>query len=273
MKALIDLGEPFVSLECTGDNSSDRTTPLLLLASYSSEGFGTNFQMSAKIALLLTRGANVKATNIGGETCLHLILQGHYHPNGDGCWCYNKDRVRRHSHNIKDSVMLMISAGADVCAVDGYGLSVSDVAMNSGNNAIWMEALSHCSIDVRDVLARRNIDPARSTALSPEFSEPPRSIVSKISLVEYLELRKTSPRYDIQEWKAESQLYSSSEDEESEDEEGECDGSEDIEKHRGDLAQHTAGLTKANQNGDRNQNEENYINYDGDIAGTKAKLD
>ena len=164
----------------------------------------------------------------------------------------------------------MISAGADVCAIDGYGLSVSDVAMDPESNAIWMKALSHCSIDVRDVLARRNIGPARSTALSSEYSEPPRSIVSKISLVEFLELRKTIPGYDTEyEWtKVEPELYSSSEDEESE-----CDGSEDVEKHRGGLAQHTAGLTKANQNGDRNQNEEDCINYDGEIVGTKAKLD
>lgn len=75
MKALLDLGQPFISLECHSDNSDNSAiegTPLLLLAQIHSTKLYSNLQISDKIALLLSQGANVKATNALGKSCLHL---------------------------------------------------------------------------------------------------------------------------------------------------------------------------------------------------------
>lgn len=192
MKALIDLGEPFISLECTGDNNPNGTIPLLLLAYTHSRGSAELFQTAGKVALLLSRGANVRAKNSQGETCLHLVLSPHEHSE-PRCWCDDDEAyVWRHLCRTKDIVILMISAGADVCAIDEYGLSVTDIAIDSSQHALWTEALKYCGIDIQDVLARPNFDPARSTALSSEYSQPHRSVTSKVSLEEYLERRKAS---------------------------------------------------------------------------------
>ena len=193
LKALIDLGEPFISLESItesiSDSHSENNVPLLLLAYLHSKNYYTNVQIPDKVGLLLTRGANIKARNPQGKTCLHLVLLEHLH-DGDHCWCNDGYKLWRHQCRTRDMVILMITAGADVCAVDGKGKSVSDVAIRSGQQTLWTEALEYCGIDIKDVLARPNLDPAHSTALSPEYSQPPRSVTSEMSLEKYLQRRK-----------------------------------------------------------------------------------
>ena len=115
----------------------------------------------------------------------------------------------------KDIAILMISAGADVCAIDDHGRSVSDIAMQSGQQGVWTEALKYCGIEIKDVLARPNANPAHSTALASQYSDPPRSVTSEISLAEYLERRKAIPRNP--RVRVQSPRSSSSEDDESED--------------------------------------------------------
>ena len=225
VKALIDLEEPFVSLENTGNNLLDANIPtpyanipLMLLAYLHSQQWGTNLQMADKVGLLLTRGANVKARNSSGGTCLHLVFLEHHHRGG--CWlCCDGSRLRRHLCRTKDIVILMITAGADVCAVDGEGESVSDVAIRSGQQSLWTEALKYCGIDINDVLARSKVDTACSTALSPEYSQPPRSVTSKMSLEEYLERRKAFCVPEEKEFRGLVPIFDSSEDDDSGDEE------------------------------------------------------
>ena len=240
MKALIDLGERFISLESTGDKSPEGTIPLLLLAYHHSQNWGESYQISDKIALILSRGADVKAKNSRGETCLHLAFL-------KGCW-YNRERkVWQHlSDTTKDVVILMISAGAGVCAIDEQGRSVSDAAADSGQQSIWTEALKYCGVDIRDVLARSKTDSAHSTALSPRYSELPRTVTSKLSLTEYLGRRKTSAPGENG---CVGGLYlSSSEDDESENEgENESEG-EDVAENASTTTEEERNLTKRAQN-------------------------
>ena len=239
MKALIDLGERFISLESTGDKRTDGTIPLLLLVYNHSQNWVGNYQISDKIALILSRGANVKAKNSRGETCLHLVFLG-------CCWCNREAKTWQHLSDTKDIFILMISAGADVCAIDEQGRSVSDAAAQSGQQSIWTEALKYCGIDIRDVLARSRIDSAHSTALSPRYSEPPRTVTSKISLTEYLGRRKISAPGEIG---CVGGLYlSSSEDDESENEsENESEG-EDVAENVSATTEEGRNLTKRTQN-------------------------
>ena len=112
----------------------------------------------------------------------------------------------------------MITAGADVCAIDGEGESVSDVAIRAGQQILWTEALKYCGIDINDVLARFRVDAACSTALSPEYSQPPKSVTSKMSLEEYSEKRKAFCVPEEKEFRGLVPIFDSSEDDNSGDE-------------------------------------------------------
>ena len=110
----------------------------------------------------------------------------------------------------------MITAGADVCAVDGDGQSVSQIAIYSGQEKLWTEALKYCGIDINDVLARSKVCAACSTALSPEYSQSPRSVTSKLSFEEYLERRKAFLAAEERVGRYKVSELDSSEDDESE---------------------------------------------------------
>ena len=163
----------------------------------------------------------------------------------------------------------MISAGADVCAADEYGWSVSDVAIHSGQEVLWTEALKYCGIDIKDVLARPNVNPAHSTALSSQYSQPSRSVTSKTSLEEYLEWRKAFSIPDESNYDHCCPEFSSSEDDdESDHDKREDDGSENEE-----LAEETSMITEMEQNEFDDENHKVPVRYEDSVVGGKAKLD
>ena len=227
--------------------------------------------MPDKVGLLLTRGANVKARNDLGETCLHLVLFKPFHHDRDFL-CDNESHLRRHQYRTKDIVILMITAGADVCAVDEYGQSVSDVAIRSGQQTLWIEALKYCGIDIKDVLARPKFGAARSTALSPEYGQPPRSVTSKMSFEEYLVRRKTFCVPDEREFTRTYNHFDSSEDDESENEDLKSGNSpfEDDEGEDGGWAEAVNETSKADEQESDGANHKTPIQYE---SSGKAKLD
>ena len=236
LKSLMNLGEPFISLETTGDHNPAETTPLLLLAYYHTSPFIESVQIPDKIALLLNRGANVNSRNSRGETCLHLVCSGNsHHEHHCLCaWLASPCRFQRYLPETRDILIMMISAGADVCAMDEEDRSVSDVAIGSENLTLWTEALEYCGVDIKGVLKRRNVNSAYSTALGSQYNEPPMSVRSKISLAEYLEQRRGFRGSEYEDWKW-SPLISSSEDDDSEDENQAEETSEDDNSEKGDL--------------------------------------
>lgn len=156
----------------------------------------------------------------------------------------------------------MITAGADVCAINEPGWSVSAVAIHLGQQTLWTEALKYCGIDIKDVLAQPGIDPAHSTALSSEYSQPPKSVTSKISLEEYLKRRKSFLVPEEEARSMKDQLDSSEDDNSSEDEDldrGHC-SSEDDESEDFHWAEDTSNISEVN-------------NHKDCIAKGKAKLD
>ena len=227
--------------------------------------------MPDKVGLLLTRGANVKVRTSRGKTCLHLVLSKHAH-HDRGCWCDNESYLRRHQYRTKDIVILMITAGADVCAVDEYGQSVSDVAMRSGQQTLWIEALKYCGIDIKDVLARPKFGAARSTALSPEYSQPPSSVTSKMSFEEYLVRRKAFCVPEERDFKEICNQFDSSEDDESENEDLKSGNSpfEDDEGEDGGWAAAVNETSKVDEQESDDEDPEAPIQYE---SSGKAKLD
>ena len=263
MKALIDLGEPFTSLESTGDNNPHGTIPLLLLVSVHSWIDSANCQTGDKIALILSRGANAKARDSQGETCLHLVFSKHHHHSERGCWCEN-EAGQHYFSETKDIVIMMISAGADVCAIDEQGKSVSDAAINSGLRQIWIEALKCCGIDIKDVLARPKVNPAHSTALSTQYNRQIRSVASKISLAEYLKGRKASSTGYF--WRNENREFSSSDDDD-ESEDGESESENE------DWAEEESKSIETKRKESVEENEYIHPKYEESIPRGKAKLD
>lgn len=225
----------------------------------------------------------MKARDSRGRTCLHLVLSAHDHLERR-CWFDDGGaRLWRHLCKTKDTVILMISAGADVCAIDEEGYSVSDVAINSGQLALWTETLKYCGIDIKDVLARPNVDPAHSTALSSEYSQPHRSVTSKVSLKEYLERRKAFRVPEENEIEGREACLDSSEDDdsvddrigddESEDDESWDDESEGEWSESMDWAEDTSEASEIDKKEYDDGNHEFPIQYGGGITKGKAKLD
>lgn len=132
---ILNLGGEFINYE--GRDKYGRTMLL-----YSSQGVGYSLNPHC-IKILLDRGASVTARNNYGETCLHLALEWIRFPVNT---------------SEKDSILLLVKAGADVYATDYSGISVSDVAnistfsdrkRNRGTYRIdlWDEVFTECGYD------------------------------------------------------------------------------------------------------------------------------
>ena len=132
---ILNLSGEFINYE--GRDKYGRTMLL-----YSSQGVRYSLNPHCS-KILLDRGASVTARNNYGETCLHLALEWIRFPVNT---------------SEKDSLLLLVKAGADVYATDYSGKSVSDVANISTfsdrkrNRSIyridlWDEVLTECGYD------------------------------------------------------------------------------------------------------------------------------
>ena len=160
----------------------------------------------------------MEARNHRGETSLHAVFPRHFTftLNRLSRGCDKEAALQRHLSESIDILISMVSAGADVCAIDDQGRSVSDAAFDSGQEVAWTKALKYCGIDINDILAHPNFDPARSSALSSRYNKRPKSVTSKLSLAEYLKRRKPCAR--VLPWYETDRYLSSSEDDDSENE-------------------------------------------------------
>lgn len=127
---ILNLGGEFINYE-----GRDKYGQTMLL--YSSQGVGDGLEPHC-IKMLLDHGASVTARNNFGETCLHLALY----------WLRFPVETLE-----KDSLLLLVKAGADVYAKDYSGISVSDVANRRERNGyaywrdLWDEVLTECGYD------------------------------------------------------------------------------------------------------------------------------
>jgi hypothetical protein len=100
-----------------------------------------------KIFLLLQRGADIRITNHYGDTCLHIIL-GSRHARWISDRCYREE--------LKDILMCMVTAGADVFASNRKGETISQAACWNGHVDLWREVLGECGYDPGEVFCPEN---------------------------------------------------------------------------------------------------------------------
>jgi hypothetical protein len=183
---MIDHGYPLVA-----PNSiiSSKRIPLQVLLGYfvyasRQQVLGITFRIPSKIALLLSRGADPTLRDRFGNGLIHTALcSGKLSSTFDGLVTavFNEE--------LKDILMLLITAGADVVAVNDYGDCASDIAVHYGNWPEWEEALQECGYDLKNVLKRgHGANEGQSTAIDFTTSVVKHSL---LTFSEYLEIRKS----------------------------------------------------------------------------------
>jgi hypothetical protein len=182
---MIDHGYPLVAPNFI--IGSERT-PLQLLLSFfvrtSREDLADVFQIPSKVALLLSRGADPTLHDRFGNSLIQrTLLSGKRSSTFDGLVTAD------FNEELKDILMLLITAGADVLAVNDGGHCASDIAVRYGNRSEWEEALQECGYDLKEVLkCRHRENEGQSTAIDFTTSAVNHSL---LTLSEYLEIRKS----------------------------------------------------------------------------------
>lgn len=176
------MGCPFISPNSTEADYIE-SSPLLILAWHHSTGSSDDFETPDKVALLLARGADVNQRDFLGNTCLHIAMNENECP-------FEKTRLERQTV-LKDILMLMITAGADVQAVNDNGDTVSYVAHWFGHDQIWAEVLEACGYDVERTHQETNVGLGRSSAVENLHTGHSTGWTSKLSFADYVKQRQT----------------------------------------------------------------------------------
>jgi hypothetical protein len=87
---------------------------------------------------------------------------------------------------VYDILMILITAGADVYAVNNNGKTVSDIAFETGYEYFWKKILEECGYDAESVFASRKEPSGHPNAQHKETSPPQRC---KLSFKEYYQRR------------------------------------------------------------------------------------
>jgi hypothetical protein len=176
------LGCPFISPNSTEADYIE-FSPLSILAWHHSTGSSDDFETPDKVALLLARGADVNQRDPLGNTCLHIVMNRNECP-------FEKTRLERQTE-LNDILMLMITAGADVQAVNDNGDTVSDIAHAFGHCQIWAEVLEASGYDVERTHQETNVGLGRSSAVENLHTGHSTEWTSKLSFADYVKQRQT----------------------------------------------------------------------------------
>lgn len=143
-----------------------------------------SFEIPDKVAFVLAREADVNLRDSSGNNCLHRVLN--YTSKAR-----EKSNDPEYQAELRDILTLMITAGADVYAVNDDGKTVSDIAHGEfAPFQIWADVLETCGYDVDEVSQGDGADYGWSSALDSSFSRYPARPTSKLSFAEYLEQRE-----------------------------------------------------------------------------------
>jgi len=145
MKAFLDEGHPFISIESPCSSCAD--VFLLKLCKIFRLQHLLSYHLHEKINLVLERDANVNIRDGSGRTCLHIALDFQIGP----LFSFRNPKKVHNELLFKDILMSMITAGADVMASDNYGRTVSETACRNGHEEVWVEVLAACGYDPQQV--------------------------------------------------------------------------------------------------------------------------
>jgi hypothetical protein len=212
---MIKLGEPFISPTMTFQHGRRYDYPLARLADFCGSEVKFNSETVEKAILLLKWKSNISYHDNFGNTLLHLLLRcEQVDQNKD--WEFNKLELNHSLRTQRELLIVFITAGADVYAINHYGETPSILARTYGREKRWIKALTFCGYDYSDVI---------SAQPDGDLHDPNRvRQTSKLSLEEYCQ-RRQDYRWFVEE--ATDDENDSSEDEESDYDGDSCDDSGD----------------------------------------------
>lgn len=154
-------------------------------------GTAEAFETAEKVALLLSRGADVNQRDASGNTCLHIVMD--YSPLAleiNDCERQNE---------LRDILTLMITAGADICALNDEKQTPSDIAHRFRHYNIWTEVLDTCGFSNHSVHQAYKADYGWSSAVDQSDSRRAAEFTPKLSFPDYLEQRRLDARCRVVE--------------------------------------------------------------------------
>ena len=182
----LNLGAPSVSPNSTGD---DQPHPLLIMVNCHALILGArDFKdYPDKVALFLTRGANVNARDRNGNNCLHLVMMTDLEALKKlPAWLQST-----YHNELRDILTLLITAEALVDAVNNDNVSVSDIALRYNHENLWKDVLDFCGYDAETVCNRKgDINHGWSSAVHDSYVRYSAHRTPKLSFQTYLAMRK-----------------------------------------------------------------------------------
>jgi hypothetical protein len=197
VKLMLDKGEPFVNANTEWGKGR---SPLLLAACFPWLGSDFDYDMNEKIYLLLGRGAEVRVRDEYGRNCLHWIFSSLRIRSIDVPFCWVQ---------IKDALMCLVTAGADVYACDISGRSVSETACEAACEGLWIEVLAECGYDPDPIIQRLDHHYHRENAGLGTFATIfPEIRSTRLSFAEYRKRRRPLLIRSPEEWVEDLKLIS-----------------------------------------------------------------
>jgi len=197
---MLDNGKPFFS--ASNILGSDKV-PLLVLAACHVSATSYPYQIPDKLALLLSRGANPHVRDDNGDTCLHIVM--HYdHPREEIIDRVFQNTVDdKYDGELKDILLLLMTAGADVYARNNYAETPSDIARSWNHGREWREALEECGYDPDEVddAEEQNVSWSSGTDFVRTSQQRP-----LLSFADYLEIRKGRLIEELSDEESESEM-------------------------------------------------------------------
>jgi hypothetical protein len=136
IRTLLDRCSESITTEMIANHG---TTPLFLHCS------GVRYTVES-FSYLLSRGADIRARDFTGRTCLHEAARYLYGHVGQGTY---------HLQQVRSALAYLIRHGADIAALDNEGKSVSEVVydmdrcmFSSVGGDLWDLVLADCGYDV-----------------------------------------------------------------------------------------------------------------------------
>ncbi|RDL34706.1 uncharacterized protein BP5553_07834 [Venustampulla echinocandica] len=192
LKDTLDLGAPFISLNSTyKDFRGDESCGLIYVAMFSGYDASIAIDIVDKAVLLLQRKADILCRDYNGDTVLHTAII--YNPLHE---MMLKERAIQGGLSrerkaclteLKDLLIVFITAGADIYAVNDDGKTPSMVARDSERLDEWTEALELCGYDIHQVLAHSDLNHRDCTHEHQK---------SKLTFEEYCRQRKENTRFE-----------------------------------------------------------------------------
>lgn len=150
----------------------------------------SNYNLPGKLVYLLSRGVSVRARDQDGNSCLQHLFER----------CHRVGRRRfpdslgdPKKDYLKDIIILLITGGADVYAVNDQGTSVSQSACQFQVQDEWAQSLRDCGYEVAETKLlhwNRRLENAYSTGVEETELLPVYHPGSLLSLKAYLDMRQ-----------------------------------------------------------------------------------